>query len=363
MGVLRLILAISVVIAHSSPIFGFKIMNSNIAVQSFYIISGFYMSMILTKKYNKKEDYWLFLSNRILRLFPTYLVVLIATISISILSFIIFNYAPIIDRILILNNNSSILALLSITASNFLIIGQDVMMFLAIDSNGQLYLTSDFSHESLPCARFLLLPQAWTLSLEILFYFVAPYLVRRKTYFLILLSLTSLFLRLYLYKIGYNHDPWNYRFFPNELLFFIAGILSYRLSELVKSKYNVWIFIGVITVTVFQYQLLTFGFHLIEIIFPMLIFISIPSIFKLTERNKLDQLMGEFSFPIYISHILIIRTIHPLFEKFDISKDYLGLFSLIFSIIASIVIIKFVIQPIERIRQNRVLKSSTYLTN
>ena len=47
MGLLRLILAISVVIWHSSPIFGISLVGGQAAVQAFYIISGFYMALIL----------------------------------------------------------------------------------------------------------------------------------------------------------------------------------------------------------------------------------------------------------------------------------------------------------------------------
>jgi peptidoglycan/LPS O-acetylase OafA/YrhL len=47
MGILRLILAIAVVIAHSSYFFSFKFTGGIVAVETFFIISGFYMTMIL----------------------------------------------------------------------------------------------------------------------------------------------------------------------------------------------------------------------------------------------------------------------------------------------------------------------------
>ncbi len=84
MGLLRLLLAISVVLAHLQFIFGYSLIGTRPAVQSFFIISGFYMSLILTEKYvGKKGSYFLFISNRFLRIFPIYWLTLILTITIS----------------------------------------------------------------------------------------------------------------------------------------------------------------------------------------------------------------------------------------------------------------------------------------
>jgi peptidoglycan/LPS O-acetylase OafA/YrhL len=69
MGVLRTLLALSVVLSHSGPLFGIELVGGQLAVQSFYMISGFYMTMVLTEKYvNANSSYRLFISNRILRL-------------------------------------------------------------------------------------------------------------------------------------------------------------------------------------------------------------------------------------------------------------------------------------------------------
>jgi peptidoglycan/LPS O-acetylase OafA/YrhL len=86
MGFLRFILAITVVIAHSSPIFGFTFVGGQIAVQSFYMISGFYMTLILNEKYvGTNSSYKLFISNRFLRLYPIYGMVLLLTIVSSVI--------------------------------------------------------------------------------------------------------------------------------------------------------------------------------------------------------------------------------------------------------------------------------------
>ena len=64
MGTIRLLLAISVVIAHSNPFFGQRLWEGEIAVELFFIISGFYMALILNEKYNTTEKTVIFYQNR-----------------------------------------------------------------------------------------------------------------------------------------------------------------------------------------------------------------------------------------------------------------------------------------------------------
>jgi peptidoglycan/LPS O-acetylase OafA/YrhL len=70
MGLLRLILALTVVIAHSKAAFGLRFTADIGAAEVFFMISGFYISIILDKKYTGEGSYTLFLSNRFLYLFP-----------------------------------------------------------------------------------------------------------------------------------------------------------------------------------------------------------------------------------------------------------------------------------------------------
>ena len=43
-----------------------------VSVQVFYIISGFYMALILNTKYVGPGSYRVFIANRLLRIFPAY---------------------------------------------------------------------------------------------------------------------------------------------------------------------------------------------------------------------------------------------------------------------------------------------------
>ena len=56
MGVLRLFLALSVVNAHGGNLLGFQLVDPTMAVQTFYMISGFYMALVLHEKYQPKNS-------------------------------------------------------------------------------------------------------------------------------------------------------------------------------------------------------------------------------------------------------------------------------------------------------------------
>jgi len=73
-GSIRLLLALAVVFSHATAC-GISMVPGHVAVQAFFIVSGFYMSLILNEKY-KNCSVLVFYSNRFLRLFPTYVVVM-----------------------------------------------------------------------------------------------------------------------------------------------------------------------------------------------------------------------------------------------------------------------------------------------
>ena len=78
MGIIRLLLAISVTVLHFMPSLGVRfLVEGHMAVKLFYIISGFYMALVLREKYNGPGSARLFLGNRFLRLLPTYYLLLL----------------------------------------------------------------------------------------------------------------------------------------------------------------------------------------------------------------------------------------------------------------------------------------------
>lgn len=233
MGIIRFLLAISVIIFHADkPLFGLKFNGGTLAVQSFFVISGFYMSLILNEKYKKENNsFLLFISNRLLRLYPIYFVVAIITILVFAIDYNFFNYKNNwLGNCILYSSRLNKYTILYIFFSNILIIGQDLALFLGVDfTTGSLFFTKNIYAVKPQLSTFMILGQAWTIGLEIMFYLLAPFIVRRRTVTLIVLLFCSLLARVFIYYVLHlKNDPWTYRFFPTELLYFLLGSLCYR---------------------------------------------------------------------------------------------------------------------------------------
>lgn len=357
MGILRFILAISVVISHSSPIFGLSFVGGQVAVQSFYIISGFYMSMILNEKYiNSKNSYSLFISNRLLRLFPIYWFVLLLTVLSSFAVYLYTNGGN-LGRLSIYSENYQSLNFSSLgflIFTNLFLFGQDVVMFLGLNADtGNLFFTKDFSQTSPPLYSFLLLPQAWTIGVELTFYLIAPFILKRNIWVILAIILISGLLRLCLYGSGLNFDPWTYRFFPTELMFFLLGNISYHIYNKIRKKdISPSIYAGIfILILIFITLYLQLPFSGKIFIYFICFFIGLPFIFKRTHKSRTDIYIGDLSYPVYISHLLILSFLNAPNIKWIHNN---GLILSLSTVVFSMLINYFIARPVEIIRQNRI---------
>jgi peptidoglycan/LPS O-acetylase OafA/YrhL len=360
MGILRLILAISVVLAHSGSIFGLKLVDGSVAVQAFYIISGFYMTMILNEKYiGINNSYKLFISNRFLRLYPIYWVVLLCSILVALVKLyysgggILNHYSEYYDFM----NFGSFFFLIFTNSCMFF---QDIVMFLGLDTTtGGLFFTPNFRETSPVLYQFLFIPQAWTIGVELMFYLIVPFLVKRETKYIVGLIACSFLLRLVLmFGLGFKNDPWTHRFFPTELMFFLAGILAYRIYKklprmCIKETYLklIWIcLLGITIIFSFLPETTIHSFVVRNWLYLLVFFLSLPFVFTLTKKWKLDRYIGELSYPVYISHMLILSC--GIFKI--IPSRFFSACTVIFTILFSIFLNEFVSKRIEKIRQRRI---------
>lgn len=298
MGTIRVLLALAVVAFHTTPIYGLHMPDGVVAVQAFYVISGFYMSLILTDRYSGRvADFY---ANRSLRLYPVYWLSLLLT-----LAAIWFS-----GRLGPLWSSAPAGAILPGVLVNFALIGQDWSVFAAPSVQ-----------------RLIALPQAWTLAVEITFYAFAPWLARWRTRWVVALFVASLVARHIAYLNGLNGDPWNYRFFPFELAFFLAGMLGHRYYDHVLKDQQDSIYLKsfsfvalavVIAVTLtFQHFMGTtevsplYG-NWARWEYSGMIALSVPFIFWLTRNSQADSIIGDFSYPIYMVHFAPIFLLQPL---------------------------------------------------
>lgn len=308
MGVIRFLLALSVVAAHCGAIFGTKLVSGQLAVQAFYVISGFYMALVLDTKYNYPGSYWTFIGQRVLRLYPVYYLVAGATLTAALIAG---------SQYLAIVQTRDFFPQMTAFSKSFLIIsqltiiGQDITLFTGL--RGQplhLYFLSNFRLANPQVWRFLLVPQTWTVALEMMFYLWAPFLCRLRLRNIVLLIGASLLLRYVGYwSLGLAHDPWTYRFFPFELGFFLSGSAGYRFYrrfkvELEKCKLEfLLLFGGLVAFTIFYEWVkhLPSRQHL----YYLCVILLVPGLFAIFKDNAVDRFVGELSYPIYLTHYVL----------------------------------------------------------
>ena len=349
MGVFRLSLAFCVVLSHGLNL-AVPAATADVAVQTFYIVSGFYMGLVLTEKYHRLSS---FFTNRLLRLYPAYLAVMLITLAHSLARWAIGRGAA--DPGLILYETHfqplDLLAKAYIVGTNILLAGQDVAMFLKLSSDGHsLAFTSNFMPVLPHVEKFLLVPQSWSISIELGFYLLAPWLVRRSTTVLVALLATTIAARVWLASIGLDFDPWTYRFFPVEVGSFILGVLIYRsmpyrtASPPVAAAAMAGLIVLTLTLSAIP------GGWITRIAFYAYCAWALPLAFQLTKRNRIDRYLGELSYPVYLTHLLVISV--ALYSGWSGSR----LAALIVAMVAaaSIALHELVQKPVDRYRAARV---------
>lgn len=338
MGIIRVLLAAAVVFGHAPMWNGYdphvailRPLPAYYAVQAFFVISGFYMEL-LREKY-APAPIWIFYSNRYSRLIVSYWIVLAVTVLfIALMPGVSFPPATYLANF----KSDSVSEWALLIFSNPMMFGQDLLAIV-------------FSHTS----NDLLIPQAWSLALELWFYLLVPFLWRASDRMLWIIVAASLAVRLILVLSPLPFWPWQQRFFPAEIMFFVLGMLSFRHSNeilnMIRSGRACLIvvtagilFAGWLYPVAFPWS----GRPELEILWPSSILIggifyfTLPAMFSLTGRSRIDRFIGEFSYPIYLVHVTIWFFVQPSF--------------LIAACIAASAPLVFLVeQPLERWRNNR----------
>lgn len=332
MGLLRFLLAIAVVVGHIKVRFDvhFALLPGDLAVEVFFSISGFYMSLILTDKYHDRTTFYL---NRFLRLYPVYLIVSVATWLWFFFTWMYLGKLP-TNAWIDTYEHLSWWQVAPLVISNWTMVGLDI-----------------------PSAKwagdFRTIGPAWSIGVEIWFYLIAPFLVALRSRWIMLIGVTSIVLKSVMMKFGLE----TYFFFPAHLYFFMAGMLLHR-AYVTNSFGKFDRRIGYVVLTVVAALLMCFD----RLPKPVAVYViyaalipAIPILFDLTRKSRFDIALGNLSYPIYLVHWLIISMAFSVLRhtNVNINGDVMAVTIIMAALVASIILYLVVDKPIDEIRQWR----------
>jgi peptidoglycan/LPS O-acetylase OafA/YrhL len=398
MGLLRTLLALLVVCSHMLPIPDWParmaIGGSVFAVKAFFIISGFYMALVLHKQYSGVSVKF-FYASRLSRLLPLYwfvaiLTLLVETIFVPRGQF----FYPLASPLAYgagLDLHAlpwSIWAYISVSLATTL--GLDTGQWLGFSKlTGAIGISPDYVPNATSVMGLSPVPPAWSIGIELLFYLVAPFVVQRSISTLVVLAAGSLAFRLTAAWFGLSGDPWNRTLFPSELIFFVLGVLAFRIhtrrpslpprcvSILQITPIVLVLFISPLlgftqalgsasTTKLSEYApgvpaiLLTSGVTILQAVMNIvpyvLIAACIPSLFEKTKNSPIDSRIGDLSYPIYIGHMFVLGMM-TLMVPASILRSAIGLgwlwllFNLTCVIAVAFVLDRVVAAPIDRWRR------------
>ncbi len=323
MGIFRLLLAMCVLFGHSVPFGPLNYLDGTFAVESFFVISGYYMAFVLSEKYTRQRlgnSYVRkFYLSRYLRLYPAYLLALVSFLLLDWFAAALLNspvetfldWKKLLSLPLTVNN---CLLILWGVISNLTIFLQDLGGVIAVRGHQALF-TLDRHLTEINAWALTVTNVAWSLGVELAFYLAAPYLLRRTDRQLFALALLGLVLKICAVITIHNDLP--YRMLPFVFVNFLAGVLAYRKRALLidsLGKHTVLIcYCLMLAITTALPQGWPDWAHSLAVI-GVTAFI-VPILFDYSKKSKWDNRIGELSYPFYLFHIMALDIVHFVITK------------------------------------------------
>jgi len=353
MGILRFLLAIAVLLDHLpaardialKPRFG---PGATLAVEIFFMISGFYMALILGEKYVGKNGVRAFYRNRFLRIYPVYIFVVCMSFLIAVYYRIQHGHWIFLSLAVPMFLHANWLTRIHVIVSNLFLVGQNTFFFLDNCPDGSLGLHCGGANALPPWVMFLI-PQAWSIEIEVFFYLICPFIIHLKTKTLSIIACVLITLKIYTVFFIYHLQSgyFNLRFPGFEFALFLLGILAYRIyKNYLKEKKIPSFGYGIILVFVLAASLCHFLFKDMGSFISIYItaFLALPILFRLSKNSKIDRFIGELSYPIYLIHAVVMVLVFYWVGKEDAPLAIAAV------IVAALLLNYFILRPIDAFR-------------
>lgn len=322
LGVVRFVLAMMVLMNHiwlpTANIIGAH------AVTGFYIVSGFLMTKVINEVYVDNGGKIRYLTNRALRIYPLYLLVLVTS-----------------------------LAFVAVWPNYF-----RVYSLIRIPMDGAEWV-SNLSLWQLTDSPTIVIPPAWSLYVECFFYLVIAFIARAQA-LVLLWFLASLLYTVWMVANGYSFAD---RYYPISAasLFFSAGAIIFFLAKGGRkyffSLFSTPIIYGLLALfVVFPFIIgsLGGGRHWLGYYGASALFAILFTALVVTARlngNTFDKFEGDLAYPIFLTHFLAVGFVNLLTDnRFAVTGNANFILATLVCILTSIAIVKWIEPLIERLR-------------
>ncbi|MBP6850017.1 MAG: acyltransferase [Rhodoferax sp.] len=304
MGYLRFFLAVAVVVVHMGGVYGYKPLTGRAAVEIFFVISGYLMALVLTEKY-KPTELRSFYVSRLVRLYPSYLFALVFALSVG---WLIWDASKWITHWRSHGAELGLAQIAFLILSQLLIVGSEIPLFLSA-AEGQWALRLDAIDTSV--WRFQLVPPAWSLSLEVVFYAMAPFLATLRTKSLLGITLGLLVAKAFtLWMSTGDNGPLDYRFLPFEAAAFLGGMIAYRCRAAIVGRVNAVVALGGLALLLPTFQAVNWGARaagfseeIPSVALVVWAAVALPHLAGQAGMNgRIENQLGQLSLPIYLLH-------------------------------------------------------------
>lgn len=354
MGLLRLFLAVSVVVGHTGLLFGLHLLPGNEAVRIFFMISGFYMALILTDRYAGRPG--LFYSNRLLRLYPAYWIALLLAAGLGLWNATDSNFTLLTELNQHLHGQPSSLNPAGLAAAifaNVTLVGSDLLWLFHHGPMGWEFTFGNGRLSDDPGAMragvYQIVSQGWSIGLELWFYAMAPLLVRQRMPVIAALAIASLAGQLWLDHLL----PWaSYFFFPANLCFFLFGVMAFRLGRRwsgLVSAYALPVTAVALTLLIAREFLPLFRNY--SWMHYSVAAVAIPFLFEATRNSRLDRWVGDLSYPTYLLHLAAMEVTTAMLGDYRHPVVVLAI-----TLPAALAMMVLLERPLDRWRAMRVTK-------
>jgi peptidoglycan/LPS O-acetylase OafA/YrhL len=348
MGYLRFILALAVVLHHTpgSP----YLFSGAYAVELFFCVSGFYMAMVIEGKY--KDNTLIFYTNRLFRLAPTY----ILAIFFGILA-LLFDASESITRGEYVEA-LKIPGVWYLILSNATLLGQEYASYFSWDPIKHQIWFDAAQLSGVPAWKLLIIPQSWSISLELLFYVMAPFVVQRtKLKFLLTLLLLSFAIKMSVILLDIPYNSWGRRAFPSVMYLFLVGVVAYHFMNSCKERImslSPWIAWGgmlMLFLLLYKFRHPQVDEYMTVYPFVTIYGASLIPVLFLRLGSKFEVLIGELSYPMYLFHTVWIGVFAKAFNMTGLDLSVAVVFA---TILSAYVVYRYVEKPLDVWRQKRI---------